>query len=191
MMGFEMVAPEFKKKLAEQKAQQNQETNQKKFDEERLQALKDLGVRSKEQELEFQKLLRQQMHNKRTNQSDDIKTYAIETESDDLIDDYMKFMKDLGQEDIPRPEPDENGRTTLSFPTEKSAVDFFNKAAESNRKFIVVDAETNKVICYSNGDGNLYQPDGQKYASDNKMIASDVDINDFRMPESPRPSPTG
>ena len=187
-----MVAPEFKRKLAEQKkAQQDKDTNQKKFDEERLNALKELGVRTKEQELEFQKLLRQQMQNERPNQSGDLKTYAIDTESDDLIDDYMKFMKDLGHEDIPRPEPDENGRTTLSFPTEKSAVEFFNKEAEANRKFIVVDAATNKVICYSNGDGNLYQPDGQKYASNNKMIASDVDIDDFRMPESPRPSPAG
>ncbi|MDF1646075.1 MAG: hypothetical protein P1U61_03705 [Legionellaceae bacterium] len=58
-----------------------------------------------------------------------------------------------------KPEVDENGNTTLTFPTEKDAVNFFVDRAEAREQFGVYDAsEPDKLIAFSNGDGHLRRP---------------------------------
>lgn len=74
------------------------------------------------------------------------------------------------------------GGIDVSFPTEKDGVDFFKHLAEKNEKFIVVDASSNKVIAYSDGDGTLKTPpDGNEFTGD-KLKPTDIDSADFKLP---------
>ncbi|WP_199742189.1 hypothetical protein [Legionella qingyii] len=93
------------------------------------------------------------------------------------------------------PEKDENGRLTLSFKSEEDMASFFEKQAKSGQSFIMIDAETNKVIAYSNGDGKLYQTskDGPKEytggpLAPNKEAMKDLpDFDGFTMPAKGEP----
>ncbi|WP_454781453.1 hypothetical protein [Legionella sp. WA2022007384] len=93
------------------------------------------------------------------------------------------------------PEKDKDGRLTLSFKSEEDMASFFEKQAKAGQSFIMVDAETNKVIAYSNGDGKLYQTskDGPKAYEGGPLIPSKEamkdlpDLDGFTLPAKDEP----
>ncbi|RUQ97999.1 hypothetical protein [Legionella septentrionalis] len=88
-----------------------------------------------------------------------------------LVSDYLDYLEKLTKTRPEEPKPGKDGGVNLSFPSEKDAENFFNEQAEKNRRFIVVDPSTDKVLFYSNGDGSLHRPD------------KDVLFSKFEMPE--------
>lgn len=93
------------------------------------------------------------------------------------------------------PEKDENGRLSLTFKSEEDMASFFQKQAKEGQSFIMVDAATNKVIAYSNGDGKLYQTtkDGPKANEGGSLFPSKEamkdlpDLDGFKLPEKDEP----
>ncbi|WP_207387296.1 hypothetical protein [Fluoribacter gormanii] len=79
------------------------------------------------------------------------------------------------------PERDENGRLSLSFKSDEDMASFFEKQAKSGQSFIMIDAETNKVIAYSNGDGKLYQTskNGPKEYTGGSLTPNKEAMNDL------------
>ena len=56
------------------------------------------------------------------------------------------------------PEVNEDGSISFKFPSEEEAVDFFSDRAKKGEKFMILDASTNEMLAFSNGDGNLRRP---------------------------------
>lgn len=111
-----------------------------------------------------------------------IKAVKTTVESEDLnplVADY----KNLYSKESWYKEPIvENGRTELTFPSQEVAANFFQDQAVKNRGFIVVDSQ-NKVIAYSNGDGKLYHSDGNEFKKGDKLTPSEIDLDQFQIPE--------
>ena len=75
------------------------------------------------------------------------------------------------------------GGIDVSFPTEKDGVDFFKHLAEKNEKFVVVDASSNKIIAYSDGDGTLKTPPEGNAFTGEKLTATEIDAKGFEIPQ--------
>ncbi|WP_454784891.1 hypothetical protein [Legionella sp. WA2024007413] len=93
------------------------------------------------------------------------------------------------------PKKDENGGLSLTFKSEEDMASFFQKQAKEGKSFIMVDAETNKVIAYSNGDGKLYQTtkEGPKAYEGGSLLPSKEamkdlpDLDGFKLPAKDEP----
>ncbi|MBL7481517.1 type IV secretion protein Dot [Legionella bononiensis] len=96
---------------------------------------------------------------------------------DPIIEDYKK---QFGKEDWYKEPKVENGKVTLQFPSKESVADFFQNQAEQNRKFVVVDQATQKVIAYSKGDGTLFHGDGKPYVKGDELKPCGMDIEEFK-----------
>ena len=97
-------------------------------------------------------------------------------EIDLIVQDYMELYPEGSVEN-------KDGKTFLTFPSQEEVVKFCKGQAEKERLFKVVDNETNKVLAYSNGDGELYNGDGTKYSSGDFKPSTD-DAKDFIYPSS-------
>ncbi|ARB92624.1 hypothetical protein [Legionella longbeachae] len=118
-----------------------------------------------------------------------------------LLNDYKKFCKkqnppiDVKDDQL---KPDDEGRVTLDFGTPEQMTDFFKQQAENGNRFVMIDAETNKVLAYSNGDGKLYRPGlgkdkepeeitGKSLLPTKEQMKDLPDHKDFKMPEPAGP----
>ncbi len=63
-----------------------------------------------------------------------------------------KFSKEPWYKD---PKKNKDGSSTYTFPSEKAAMDFCEELAKAHHAFIMVNADTRKVLCYSDGSGTL------------------------------------
>ncbi|STY28525.1 Dot/Icm secretion system substrate [Legionella wadsworthii] len=75
------------------------------------------------------------------------------------VDKVVSFYKEFFKKDEWYKNNDpkvENGKIHMPFKSDKDAVEFAKKMAESGSNFIMVDKETNKVLAFSQG-GKLYQ----------------------------------
>ncbi|MFO9101080.1 Dot/Icm T4SS effector CegC4 [Legionella pneumophila] len=102
---------------------------------------------------------------------------------DPIIEDYKKLYS---KESWYKEPETKDGKTHLTFPSQEAAGTFFRDQAEKNRSFIVIDAATNKVLAYSNGDGKLYNGNGSIYQGGD-FKASKEDFTSFKMPEREDP----
>ncbi|HFY0601834.1 TPA: Dot/Icm T4SS effector CegC4 [Legionella pneumophila] len=102
---------------------------------------------------------------------------------DPIIADYKKLYS---KESWYKEPETKDGKTHLTFPSQEAAGTFFRDQAEKNRSFIVIDATTNKVLAYSNGDGKLYNGNGSLYQGGD-FKASKEDFTSFKMPEREDP----
>ncbi|MCW8444530.1 type IV secretion protein Dot [Fluoribacter gormanii] len=96
-----------------------------------------------------------------------------------IIEDYKRKY---GEQSWYKEPEEQDGKVTLTFPSEEEVGIFFEGQARDNRSFIIVDNKTNEVIAYSNGDGNLYNGNGSVYEG-GKFQSSNQRLSDFRMPE--------
>ena len=76
-----------------------------------------------------------------------------------------------------------DGSISLSFPEKGDAEDFCVDQAEKGRRFIMIDAETKKVMAYSNGDGTLYHAEGGVFQKGDSLKPSSILRDDFKLPE--------
>ena len=104
-----------------------------------------------------------------------VKSKAI----DPIINDYKAQYS--GKEWYKEPEV-KDGKTYLTFPSEEEIGKFFTGQAEKERPFTLIDAQTNKVLAYSNGDGKLYNGSGKEYEG-GKFEPSTEDFSSFKIPE--------
>jgi hypothetical protein len=72
---------------------------------------------------------------------------------------YRDFYK--ADEDWLKKNPGEtkDGKLNLSFKSDEDLTKFLKSQADAKQSFILVDAATQKVIAFSNGDGKLYKLD--------------------------------
>jgi hypothetical protein len=73
-----------------------------------------------------------------------------------------------------------DGKTVLMLPDAKALTDFTKMQAEQNRAFTVIDGATQKVMGYSNGDGQLRHPNGDLLKASDVLRPSEMDINQFQ-----------
>lgn len=113
---------------------------------------------------------------------------ADDDNTDDMVADYNKQFKegDKYKEGYAEPKTEGN-KTSLTFPSQESALSFFQGQADKGQSFIIAD-KNNKVIAYANGDGKLCRPDGEEFKKGDPLVASDVDVDDFRIPRAPKPN---
>ncbi|AHE67113.1 hypothetical protein [Legionella oakridgensis] len=105
-------------------------------------------------------------------------------DQDKMIQDYMEFMRRITKKPFDEVPETENGMTKLSFPSLADASLFFQEQSEKNRRFIVVDADTQTVMAYSNGkDGKLYHGDGREFQKGDVLTPSGISHEDFKIPE--------
>lgn len=102
---------------------------------------------------------------------------------DAIVEDYKKLYS---KESWYKEPETKDGKTTLTFPSQEALGDFLKGQAEKNRSFVVVDAATNKVLAYSNGDGKLYNGNKTPYTG-GEFQASDKEFSHFKMPEREAP----
>ncbi|KTC92144.1 hypothetical protein [Legionella cincinnatiensis] len=78
-----------------------------------------------------------------------------------LLKDYKRFCEkqkppiEFNEDKL---KPDGEGKVNFDFKTPEQMTDFFKQQAADGHRFVMIDAETNKVLAYSNGDGKLYRP---------------------------------
>lgn len=75
-----------------------------------------------------------------------------------ILSAYKAFCKKKGYDDKDLPAPDKDGKVSLDFKSPEDMTDFFKERADAKDRFVMIDAETKKVLAYSNGDGKLYRP---------------------------------
>lgn len=114
-----------------------------------------------------------------------------------LLKDYKKFCQsqkppiEVKDDQL---KPDDEGRVTFDFKTPEQMTDFFKQQAADGNRFVMIDAETNKVLAYSNGDGKLYRPGlgkdkepeeitGKSLMPTKEQMKDLPDHKDFKMPE--------
>ncbi|PJD93603.1 MAG: hypothetical protein CK424_02040 [Legionella sp.] len=72
------------------------------------------------------------------------------------------------------PSTKENGETMTDAERFKEVTSFFTEVAKT-AKFVIMDKDRVNVLGYSNGDGNLYQPDGKELEK-GKQLSSEAGI---------------
>ncbi|KTD65593.1 substrate of the Dot/Icm secretion system [Legionella santicrucis] len=119
-----------------------------------------------------------------------------------LLKDYKKFCQsqkppiEVNEDKL---KPDEEGKVSFDFKTPEQMTDFFKQQAADGRRFVMVDAETNKVLAYSNGDGKLYRPGlgkdkepeeitGKSLLPTKEQLKDLPEHKGFEMPEPKSPS---
>lgn len=85
------------------------------------------------------------------------------------------------KEGYKKPDIKEDGSIALSFPKPEDAGEFFQAQAKAGVPFMVVDAKTNKVMAYSNGDGTMKNGDGTPYEAKKPLEANGPSKDDFDM----------
>jgi len=98
-----------------------------------------------------------------------------------IVSDYYKMFG--GKPGYVAPVVNTDGSISLSFPEKGDAEDFCLDQAGKGRRFIVIDAETNTVMAYSNGDGNLYNANGDVFKKGDSLKPSNISRNGFELPE--------
>lgn len=82
-------------------------------------------------------------------------------EMDKILEAYRQHCKnktppkEIKEDDL---KADKDGKVNLQFDSPEDMTSFFKQQAEEKQRFIMIDAQTNKVIAYSNGDGQLWRP---------------------------------
>ncbi|AUH71332.1 hypothetical protein [Legionella sainthelensi] len=119
-----------------------------------------------------------------------------------LLKDYKKFCQKqeppikINEDQL---KPDDEGRVTFDFGSPEKMTDFFKQQAADGNRFVMVDAETNKVLAYSNGDGKLYRPGlgkdkepeeitGKSLMPTKEQLKDLPDHKGFEMPEPKSPT---
>ena len=98
-----------------------------------------------------------------------------------IVLDYSKMFG--GKAGYVAPVVNTDGSISLSFPKKGDAEDFCMDQAVKGRRFIVIDAETNTVMAYSNGDGTLYHANGDVFKQGDSLKPSRISRNGFELPE--------
>lgn len=178
---------ELERLLALKKMQEELRTQKKELDELQLHEKTTLDRKYKQ----FASLTSQAMKEQLDQQlqvSATLSTKKATVKSDELdlmLEDYNNLYPEERCSKEPwykKPEM-KDGKMELAFPSEKAMTDFFEDQSSKNRAFMVVDAQTNKVMAYSNGDGKLYHGNGTEFKSGDKLTPSGVDLAQFQMPE--------
>lgn len=97
-----------------------------------------------------------------------------------MIHDYhKKFSNTPGYE-----EPNiHHEKAFFKFATLEEAHTFFLEQAENNRIFTIIDAVSNTIVAYANGDGKLYHSDGKEFAAQDTFMKSKIPADSFHIPE--------
>lgn len=99
------------------------------------------------------------------------------------VDPIMAAYNEIYAEEEWYEEPKVEGNTVLlKFPTPEEAGKFFMKQSENGHIFLISDPKTNKVMAYSNGDGQLYHGDGQVFKAGEALKVADIDAKSFEIP---------
>jgi len=108
------------------------------------------------------------------------KMFGLQTDNAIEAESILKMYKKRYSDQSWYKEPSlEDGKVSLDFPNENEAINFFHELAQSNQKFIVVE-ESNNVLAYSNGDGELRHGDGNKFTSEDSTYKEDtIPLNEF------------
>jgi hypothetical protein len=110
---------------------------------------------------------------------------------------YKKFYAGDGEwlKKNPLPEPNKDGMLQLPFKSEQDLSKFLQSQAETKQRFLLVDAATQKVIAFSNGDGNLYKldKDGKAKVYDGKepLIPKPEEMASWKLPDLGKPGTEG
>ncbi len=102
-------------------------------------------------------------------------------EKDSIIDAYKNQFG--GKPGFKEPIVNRDGSITLTFPNKGDAEKFFIGEAQKGTRMIIVDAVTQTVMGYSNGDGTLYHADGNECKSGDALKPSKIAAKDFTLPE--------
>ncbi len=100
---------------------------------------------------------------------------------DEILADYKKKF---GEEEWYQEPKVDGNKVTLTFASKEALSDFAQEQAEKNRPFVVVDAKTQQVMAYSNGDGKLYHGNGKEFNKGDELRPCGGHIDDFKMPLS-------
>lgn len=83
---------------------------------------------------------------------------TIQSEQADAI---LKALKDkFGEDEWYKknpPQKNKDGSLNVSFKSEEDMVSFLKDQAKEGKSFLLLDGATNKVVAFSNGDGNIYK----------------------------------
>ncbi|WP_133127267.1 type IV secretion protein Dot [Legionella nagasakiensis] len=114
------------------------------------------------------------------------KEFAVKSDvdNDQMIRDYMEFIKRITGKPCDKVPETVNGITKLTFPSIKDASNFFLDQAEKHPKsrFIIIDAETKTVMAYAK-DGKLYHANGSEFQKGDVLTPSGIQHEDFKIPE--------
>lgn len=123
------------------------------------------------------------------------RSIGIQTEQTEAL--LAAYRKHCGEDWFKKnpPEQDKDGRITLTFKSEEDMTQFFQEQAKSGQNFTMVDAKTNKVFAYANGDGKLYTigKDGPKEYTGGPLLPKEEDmkylpdVKDFKVPSKDEP----
>lgn len=163
------------KKVIERMIELRQLEEKKALDDKQTQELMDLSLKNAELTQMSLQQLQGELNKPTAEQEVSVKSNNL----NDIIDDYRKKF---GKEDWYKEPEAKNGKVDLTFPSKEALTNFIQEQADQNRPFVVVDAKTNQVMAYSNGDGTLYHGDGKPFVDGDELSLSGGDINDFRMP---------
>ena len=109
------------------------------------------------------------------------KTVSVQGDDVDIVLQLYK-AKYSKSDDYKEPTQNRDGIYSARFPSLDKATDFFMEAAEEKAEFVLVDFKTKTVMGYSNGDGNLYDANGDK-CEKGGLRPSSMTIDKFTMPE--------
>lgn len=109
-------------------------------------------------------------------------TQEVSIKSDNISDIIADYKKQFGDKDWYEEPKVEDGKVTLRFQTMEELTDFLQGQAQKNRKFVVIDAATNQVMAYSNGDGTLYHGNGKPFAKGDTLASCGPDAGKFKTP---------
>ena len=85
------------------------------------------------------------------------------------------------------PVPNKEGHLAFKFAEKGDAEKFFSSEAANGRCMVIVDAKTQTVMGYSNGDGTLYHSDGRPFdvAAGDTLEPSNIPAKGFQLPQPP------
>ncbi|KTD11669.1 substrate of the Dot/Icm secretion system [Legionella gratiana] len=80
---------------------------------------------------------------------------------DRLLKNYREFCQNRKppiEVDENKLKPDKDGKVSLDFKSPEDMNAFFKERAAANDRFVIIDAKTNQVLAFSNGDKEIYRP---------------------------------
>ncbi len=118
-----------------------------------------------------------------TDKPEAMEEYCIEGEDLGLVvalynEKYNKKPDGTPNPDYRKPTKNEDGSVSLYFTSEQEFINFSIDAADKKMAFIMTDS-SNMVLCYSNGDGQLYHADGNEYKKGDLMKQSNISLEEF------------
>lgn len=107
-------------------------------------------------------------------------TKNVDVVSNDDLDPVLQAYKEKYSKEKWYQEPEtKDGKTSLAFPSEEDAAQFFREQAEAGHSFVVIDGKTNQVMAYSDGDGKLYHSNGNEFQSDELLQPGEDTLEAF------------